>query len=108
MNVQVLTAGAIRVMLFAGSLLALMHGASLVLRTQASWIALAILIGLAALLAVLAAFAWILRRLWRVSGAMASAFVNDKTDVPAKIVPASSVETGCHLLMSDTKKEEPA
>jgi hypothetical protein len=108
MNVHVLTAGAIRVMLFTGSVLALMHGASIVLRTQASWIAMAIFIGLAALLAALAACAWILRRLWGVSGAMASAFVNDKTKFPAQIVPASSVETGCHLLTSDTKKEEPA
>jgi hypothetical protein len=108
MNVHVLTAYAIRVILFSGSVLALMHGASLVLRTEASWIAMAILIGLAALLAALAACAWILRRLWRMSGAMASAFVNDKTDVPAQIVPASSVETSFHLLTSDTKKEEPA
>lgn len=107
MNVQVLTACAIRVMLFTGSVLALMHAASIVLQTQASWIAMAIFIGLGALLTVLAACAWILRRLWRVSGAMASAFVNDKTIFPAQIVPASSVETG-HLLTSDTKKEEPA
>ena len=107
MNVHALTAGAIRVMLFTGSLLALMHGASLVLRTQASWIAMAIFIGLGALLAALAACAWILRRLWRVSGAVASAFVNDKTIFPAQTAPASSVETG-HLLPSDTKKEEPA
>jgi hypothetical protein len=48
MNVHVLTAGAIRVMLFTGSVLALMHGASIVLRTQASWIAMAIFIGLGA------------------------------------------------------------
>jgi hypothetical protein len=108
MNVHVLTACAIRVMLFTGSVLALMHAASIVLRTQASWIAMAIFMGLAALLAVLAASAWILRRLWRVSGAMASAFVNDKTIFPAQVVPASSVETGCHLLPGDAKKEEPA
>ena len=108
MNVHVLTAGAIRVMVFAGSVLALMHGASILLRTQASWIAMAIFMGMAAVLAVLAACAWILRRLWRVSGAMASAFVNDKTIFPAQIVPASSVKTGCHLLPGDAKKEEPA
>jgi hypothetical protein len=108
MNVHVLSACAIRVTLFTGSVLALMHGTSIVLRTQASWIAMAIFIGMAEVLAVLAACAWILRRLWRVSGAMASAFVNDKTDCPSHIVPASSLETGCHLLTSDANKEEPA
>jgi hypothetical protein len=100
MNVHVLTAGAIRVMLFTGSVLALMHGASIVLRTQASWIAMAIFIGLAALLAALAVCAWMLRRLWR-SGPWRR--VNDR-QIFRHIVPASSVETGCHLLTSDTKK----
>jgi len=94
MNVQKLAGGSIRVLLFSGSVFALMLVMSIVLRSPVRRTTLAELFILGAAIAILLACAWVLRKFWMLSGTLATMLVAKELASVAQAIPSKRKEEG--------------
>ncbi len=94
MNVQKLAGGSIRILLFSGSVFALMLVLSIVMRSPVRRTTLAELFILGAAIAVVLGCAWTLRKLWIWSGALASMLVAKESPSASQTIPSESKEEG--------------
>ncbi len=92
MNVQKLAGGSIRVLLFSGSVFALMLVLSIVLRSPVRRTTLADIFLMGAAIAIVLACAWMLRKLWIWSGTLASLLVAKELASVAQTIPRESKE----------------
>ena len=94
MNVQKLAGGSMRVLLFSGSVFALMLVLSIILRSPVRRTTLADLFILGAAIAVVLGCAWTLRKLWVLSGTLASLLVAKELASVAQTIPGERKEEG--------------
>lgn len=94
MNVQKLTGGSIRVLLFSGSVFALMLVMSIVLQSPVRRTTIADLFLLGTAIAILLACAWMLRKFWMLSGTLATMLVAKESPSVAQTIPSKRKEEG--------------
>jgi len=94
MNVQKLAGGSIRVLLFSGSVFALMLVMSIVLQSPVRRTAIADLFLLGTAIAILLACAWVLRKFWMLSGTLAIMLVAKKSPSASQTVSSERKEEG--------------
>lgn len=94
MNVQKFAGGSIRILLFSGSVFALMLATSIVLRSPVRRTTLADLFILGAAIAVVLGCAWVLRKLWVLSGTLATMLVAKESSSASQTVSSERKEEG--------------